>query len=415
MSNALNLTPDASMAETANNAAKAPKTLIDASTGAMTGSLRPKGLILTKQQIIDLYLYEQKGLHLPTSEADVSSYLGYDSMISPGRGLAVPDFVKTFTIIKSHASQWDGLRQRVKQVSSELKVFAASMINTGKHMTSTLDEIAALKVLKQYGIKTLEDLRRVEAEMGDKFPGITLDDDDLENVSTITALLEVLQKKIDAQARQTEQLKIDLDNFSLELATRVRPQITYQLTAIDNNNFKEDVVRLQTEIEALTKEVDEKNASYKKMVNDSLTSASSLNLIGLGMAIYIGVEAEKVRKERNELKKTRDAKNAEMGMKNMILKRLNEVKADLQDLEFLSLQADAATQNLVTVWNALHLYVRTSKEQSDMITDALKVSLLAYHFDEVVDPWKYIQSDADALYAVFAEADEEIKKLPRSV
>jgi seryl-tRNA synthetase len=133
------------------------------------------------------------------------------------------------------------------------------------------------------------------------------------------------------------------------------------------------------------------------------------------MAIYIGVEAEKVRKERNELKKTRDAKNAEMGMKNMILKRLNEVKADLQDLEFLSLQADAATQNLVTVWNALHLYVRTSKEQSDMIKDALKVSLLAYHFDEVVEPWKYIQSDADALYAVFAEADEEIKKLPRSV
>lgn len=282
-------------------------------------------------------------------------------------------------------------------------------------MTSTLDEIAALKVLKQYGIKTLEDLRRVEAEMGDKFPGITLDDDDLENVTTITALLEVLQEKIDARALQTEQLKIDLDNFSLELATRVRPQITYQLTAIDNNNFKEDVVRLQTEIEALTKEVDEKNASYKKMVNDSLTSASSLNLIGLGMAIYIGVEAEKVRKERNELKKTRDAKNAEMGMKNMILKRLNEVKADLQDLEFLSLQADAATQNLVTVWNALHLYVRTSKEQSDMITDALKVSLLAYHFDEVVEPWKYIQSDADALYAVFAEADEEIKKLPRSV
>jgi hypothetical protein len=415
MSYALNDTPNTSLEETASNAAKAPKTLIDASTGAMTGSLRPKGLILTKQQIIDLYLYEQKGLHLPTATADVSSYLGYDQANPPGRGLAVSDFAKTFTIIKSHASQWDGLRQRIKKVGSELKVFASSIINTGKHMTLALEQIAALKLLKEYGIKTLEDLRRVEAEMGSKFPGIKLDEDDMQSVSTITAMLDALQKKIDAQAHQTEQLKTDLDRFSLELATDVRPQITYQLTAIDNNTFKDDVVRLQSEIEDLSKEVDEKNASYKQMVIDSLKSASSLNMIGLGMAIYIGVEAEKVRKERNALKAQRDAKNAEMGTKSKVLKRLNDVKADLQDLEFLSLQADAATQNLVTVWNALHLYVRTSKEQSDAFTDALQVSLLAYHFDEVMDPWKYILSDADALYAVFAEADEDIKKLPRTV
>lgn len=415
MNYALIDTPDASLEETVSKATQAPKTLIDASTGAMVGTLRPKGLILTKEQIIELYLYEQKGLHLPTAAAHVSAYLGYDEASPPGRGLAVSDFVKTFSIIKSHASQWDGLRQRVKQISSELKIFASSMINTGKHVTSALEQIAVLKVLKEYKIKTLEDLRRAEVKLGDTFPGIQLDEDDRENVTTITAMLDTLQKKIEVQSRQTEQLKTDLDNFSLELATKVRPQITYQLTAIDNNTFKDDVIRLQSEIEGLSKEVDEKNASYKQMVNDSLKSASSLNLIGLGMAIYIGVEAEKVRKERNALKTQRDAKNTEMGTKNLVLKRLNDVKADLQDMELLSLQADAATQNLVTVWNALHLYVRTSKEQSDAFTDALQVNLLAYHFDEVVDPWKYILSDADALYSVFAEADEEIKNRPRTV
>lgn len=413
MSNALNATPDASMEDTANNAAKAPKALFDASTGAITGSLRPKGLILTKQQIIDLYLYEQKGLHLPTASSDVISYLGYDQDNPPGRGLAISDFVKTFSIIKSHAKQWDPLRQRVKQVSDELRVFATSMVNTEKHMTLALDKIVALKVLKEYGIETLEDLRRVETEKGNKFPGITLDDDDIKNVTTITALLNILQDKIEDQWSQTDQLKTDLDNFSRELAQTVRPQITYQLTAIDNNTFQADVVRLQSEIEDLTKDIDEKNDSYKQMVNDSLKSASSLNLIGLGMAIYIGVEAEKVRKERNALKADRDAKNAEMGTKSTVLKRLNAVKADLQDLEFLSLQADAATQNLVTVWNTLHLYVRTSKDQSDAFTDALQIKMLAFHFDEVVGPWKDILTDADALYEVFAEADKEIKNLPR--
>jgi hypothetical protein len=127
------------------------------------------------------------------------------------------------------------------------------------------------------------------------------------------------------------------------------------------------------------------------------------------MAIYIGVEAEKVRKYRNSLKATRDAKNEEMGFKSTVLKRLNQVKADLQDIQFLSLQADAATQNLVFTWNALNLYVTSSAQEARKIDDALKVNLLAYHFDQVVGPWAQILTDADALYGVFAEADQEIK------
>jgi hypothetical protein len=409
MSYALNDMPDTSIEKSAEVAAKAPKILIDASTGNIPGSVREKGLILTKEQIIDLYLYEQKGLNLPTAAADVSAYLGYDEGYSPGQGLAVGDFIKTFSTIKSHAGQWNGLRLRIKLISSELKIFAATMINTGKHMTTALDAITALKVLKEYGIKTLADLRRVEQEVGDKFPGIRLDEDDAEAVTRITYFLDELQKKIAAQERQTEALKVDLDRFSAELATTVRPEIAVRLVALENHKLDEEVRQLQTEISEITKEIDEKNATYKQMVMDSVKSAINGGLIGLGMAIYVGTEAEKVRKERNALKKKRDAKNEEMGFKSTVLKRLNQVKADLQDLEFLSLQADAATQNLVFTWNVLSLYVAASAQESRNIDDALKVNLLAFHFDQVVEPWTQILTDADKLYAVFAEADQEIK------
>ncbi len=411
MSYALSDTPDASAEAIAINAAKAPKTLMDASTGNIIGSIRPKGLILTKEQIIDLYRYEQKGLQLPTSDADVSAYLGYDQSNPPGRGLEVKDFSKTFSIIKTHASQWAGLRQRIRSISDELKIFASSIMNTGKHVTNTLDTIASLKILKEYGIKTLEDLKRIEAELGDKFPGIELDEGDEGALSTLAAFLSSLLEKVEARERQTDALKKDLDDFAKALATEVRSEIAIRLQAIDNNTFKDDVIRLQTEIEALNKEIDEKNASYKQTVTDSLTSASQLNVVGLGMAIYTGIEAEKIRKARNELKANRDNKNAEMGTKSTVLKRLNQVKADMQDLEFLSLQADAATENLVTVWNSLHLFVKTSKEQSEAITDALQVSTLAYHLDEVIGPWTHIESQADELHDVFIEAENEIKNL----
>lgn len=410
MNYALNNAFNTSTNKAAEEAALAPRALIDASLGQHDDSVRTTGLILTKEQIIDLYLYEQKGLHLPTTAEAVSVYLGYHQQNPPGRGLTVSDFTKTFNIIKVHASKWDGLRQRIKLISSELKLFANFMTSTGARVVRELDTVSASKVLKDLGIITLEDLKRVEQEMGPALPDITLDDDDKGAVKSVSYILERVLVRVNTEEKRSNRLKADLDAFSRELSNTVRPEISLRLVAIDNNNFKGDVVRLQKEIEDLDKQIDEKSASYKQMVNDSLSAASKLNVIGLGMAIYFGVEAEKVRKQRNALKKQRNVKNTEMGTKSTVLRRLNDVKGDMQDLELLTLQADVATQNLVTVWNKLYLYIKTSQEESEVITDALKVSFLAYHFEQVIEPWALIKKEADELYAVFAEADAEIKK-----
>lgn len=406
LSNAFNTSTN----KAAEEAALAPRALIDASLGQQEDSVRATGLILTKEQIIDLYRYEQKGLHLPTTAEAVSVYLGYDQQNPPGRGLAVSDFTKTFSIIKVHASQWDGLRQRIKLISSELKLFATFMNTTGKRVVRELDTVSASDALKDLGIITLEDLKRVEKEMGTALPDITLNDDDKDAVESVSYFLDRILARVDTEEKRSNRLKADLDAFSRELSNTVRPEISLRLVAIDNNNFKDDVIRLQKEIEDFDKQIDEKSASYKQMVNDSLSAASKLNVIGLGMAIYFGVEAEKVRKERNALKKQRNVKNTEMGTKSTVLRRLNDVKGDMQDLELLTLQADVATQNLVTVWNKLYLYIKTSQEESKRINDALKVRFLAYHFEQVIEPWALIKDEADDLYAVFAEADAEIKK-----
>jgi hypothetical protein len=82
----------------------------------------------------------------------------------------------------------------------------------------------------------------------------------------------------------------------------------------------------------------------------------------------------------------------------------------MQDLQLLVIDADAATKNLVTVWNALALYAAKSQDEAGMITDALKATRFESHFRAVVAPWKLIGETADELLEVFTEADEEIKR-----
>lgn len=408
MNYALNENPNTSLEDYANAAAQAPKLVIDASLGEVDGVLRDKGLILTKEEIIDLHRYEQKALTLPTNPESVSVYLGYQQGAAPGRGLEVSDFTKTFKLINTHARQWDGLRTRIKMISTELAAFASHLINTDKALTGVLNSTTAGKSLLEQGIKTTKDLKTLKLDDPSKFPGYELNADDAEAAEDVGYFLEKALAQIGEQRGRSEGLKNDLEKFALELANDVRPAITQKLDAINRNSFKDDVINLQAEIELLAKEIDEKTASYKKLVNDSISSATSMNLIGLGMAIYQGVEAEKVRKARNEKKQLRNAKNAEMLRKNTVLARLNEIKADFQELEQLTIQADAATRNVVMAWLSLHYFVNESSKQAELITDGLRITRLVFHFNNVVSPWHKILLQTNSLNQIFAEAEKEI-------
>nr|GFD55085.1 hypothetical protein [Tanacetum cinerariifolium] len=52
------------------------------------------------------------------------------------------------------------------------------MLTYGDSIQSVISDIKSAQTLRQLGIKTLEDLKRVQIEMGDAFPGIEFDADD---------------------------------------------------------------------------------------------------------------------------------------------------------------------------------------------------------------------------------------------
>ncbi|WP_240350482.1 alpha-xenorhabdolysin family binary toxin subunit A [Pseudomonas viridiflava] len=390
-----------------DEAARAPILLFDYSAANHNDSAREPGLFLTKEQLKNIKRYEIAGLALPVELNNVIHYLGYAT--GAGKGLEAVDFQKTFTLIHNHASSWNPLRVDLISVGQKLEVFAGEMQSHGRSMEEVVTDIRALDRLDEYNIKTLEDVRKLEVSMGHKFPGIALDDWDKEAVSDFGYILDKILDSVKQQEAEANSIKVRLDTFAIILAEQVRPALQLKLRLIDNSTLSDDIKALNVIINRRATHIDDKVKEYKDLVKQAIGSAGSFNIVGLAMSIYTGVDAERVRKERDRLRAEQARDIAEMQTKNRILGSLNKVRLDLQDLDLIVIDADIATKNLVTVWNRLSIFIKQSSDRVDEIDDALSVRRFIGAFRLVVDPWDAIKKDAGLLLAVFAEADKEFR------
>lgn len=390
-------------------AIKAPEMFFNVSSGHDSDVQRTPGLILTQQQIVNLKKYELVGLSLPIEIEAVIAYLGYSN--GAGAGLEPDDFLKSFTLVHNHAKRWNPLRTQLLAVGSKLKVFAGQMLIYGDSMEEVYKDIKSGEVIEKFDIRNLEDVKRLKREQGDLFPGIELSPADKETARDIGFYLDEILRKVKESHDDAQGIKEELDKFGLDLARYVAPEIQRKVVAIDNSSLPADVAKLTQDIERRAKDIDEKNKEYKAAVERSLGSISKFNVVGLALSIYFGVEAESVRKARNELINQQEKDINELQLKNKILGSLNRVKFDLQNLVTVVIDADVATKNLITVWNKLSIFIEESAKASSEITDALSLRIFMNRFRRVVEPWKTIQQDSDALLDVFKEADDEFKRI----
>ena len=383
-----------------DDAAVDPALLFHSSLGTPDGETRDSGLILTKDQIKNLKRYELKGLALPTQLKDVIAYLGYET--GAGRGLEAADFQGSFELIQEHARLWNPLRTDLLTVGDKLVVFAGSMQVYGQSMGEVLDDIRALGLVEKHNIRTLEDLRNVELELGIKFPGIERADRE-----DLGYFLDRILQKVREQEAEANAIKFRLDDFGRQLANRVAPDIKLRLAYINNNNLGAEIKALQVKIDNRAKDIDEKTKEYQKLVKDAIAAIATGGMI---LVIYTSVQAEKVRKERDKMRKAQEADLALMEQKDRILASLGRVRMDMQDLDLVVIDADIATKNLITVWNKLSTFINESVIEVNGINDGLSMRRFKNQFQLVVKPWETIEVDARKLLDVFAEADREFRQ-----
>jgi len=385
-------------------ATEVPKLLTDASTADSDGVTRDTGLLLTKKQIIDLRKYEAAGLALPYTLQDVIDYLRFGAGQDGGAGLKAADFLKTFTDTRDHAKRWSPLRERIMLTGTELKLFGASMQTYGDDMQEVYDDLKAAPLLDKHNIKTLAELKTLQINMGGKFPGIELEPDTLPDIQHY---LSKIFARVASNLANVSAIKTDLDKFGYDLREKVLPGIKLRVGLIQTNSYPADIKAQDQVITRRAAEIQEKNTQYKALVEKALGSAAGLNIFGLGMAIYYGVEAENVRAERKKLNEQQDKDIEILKNMNQTLGSLKRVEHDLQNLTVVAIDADLATQNLMHVWNVMHRYVTESATAISGINDALSLRRFMSTFREVVSPWVQIHQDADALIQVFKDADQE--------
>jgi hypothetical protein len=385
-------------------ATEVPKILSDASNADADNVTREAGLLLTKKQIIDLRRYEAAGLALPYTLKDVTDYLRFGAGQDGGDGLRAADFLKTFVETRDHARRWSPLRERIMITGTELKLFGASMQRYGEDMEEVYLDLRSGPWLEKYNVKTVEQLKKLQLELGDKFPGIELDAD---TIPDMKFYLGKIFDRVASNLVSVRGIKTDLDKFGYDLREKVLPGIKLRVALIQTNSYPAEVKKLDEVIARRAEEILEKNTQYQALVDKALGSAAGLNLFGLGMAIYYGVEAEAVRAVRKELNAAQDKDIEVLRNMNQTLGSLKRVEQDLQNLTVIAIDADLATQNLIHVWNVMHRYVDESSNAMLGITDALSLRRFMSSFREVVGPWVQIHNDADLLIEVFREADQE--------
>ncbi|VEF08628.1 binary cytotoxin component [Pseudomonas fluorescens] len=387
-------------------AAKAPKLFVNASAGEGEEYTREPGLQLTKEQIIDLRKYEVLGLSLPVNLHDVGVYLDYGQGESGGAGLTAADFLVTFKKTFEHARRWSPLREKIMLTGTDLKIFAGSILLTGNAIVEIYEDLKVSKYLEEHDINTPEEYLKLKLQ-NPGLPDLGLPAGDVPELKLY--LDDILKKVRDAHVR-AENVREELDNFGKDMREDVLPQIKLRLKAVASNTYQKDVKELQDQIDERSKEIDVLNKQYDQMVQEAIKSAAGLNIGGLILAIYTGVKAEGIRKQRNALREEQQRDNQKMAAKSKTLSSLNRVRDDLQELTSVAIDAEVATQNLMLVWNALSLFIGESKKSADLLEDATSLRRFKNQIISIVEPWEQIKTSSDQLLNVFVQADKEYER-----
>lgn len=384
-------------------AVKTPRVFVEASLGEGDDYNREPGIQLTKEQIISLKKYEALGLSLPIRHPDVVAYLNYGAGDGGAVGLTARDFLRTFTMTYDHAKRWSPLREQIMLTGTDLKIFAGSIIGIGNGIVEVYEDLKASKYLEEHNITTPEEYLKLK----DKFPNLP----DLElaqgDVPDIRRYLDDMFAKVKNYYEKAEQVRIALDSFGSDMRLKVVPELKLRLKFVSENTYAADIKILQADIDRRSAEIDELNKQYDQLVQEAIKAAASLNIGGLILAIYQGVKAEQVRSKRKKINEEQDAAIKVMASKNQTLSSLNRVRADLQNLNYVAIEAEVATQNLMLVWNALSLYIEASYKEVESVDNAVSLRRFVSHIKSVVEPWETIKVSTDELLKVFRDAEKE--------
>ncbi len=360
-----------------------------------------KGLVLSKEQIIQIKQYVKYGLVLPTTNESVKSYLEYDESKYPE--ISPSEFITLFTKVKNHASLWSNLESNIKSLGTDLSIFGDKFVITGNTMIEVINEMPLLKLATQ--------------TIGQSDVSVSLTEDDQEIKYALKDLLEELKSGVAKHLLSTQALIEKLENYRNTMDNSIVPDVSVMDNTIQELDLNKDLAKLISEKTELDSDIDVQDALYSKNVGLAFTGAAGLIAGPIGIVSWaitggiFGDKAEKARKERNRLIGLRDAKIKEIAALDLFINKVSVLKGKVSDMSLIINEAAVGIRNLETMWISIEQYIDASKNELDEITDSKRLIVFKSKMAAAVESWKNVKDITVELVRLFEEAQIEANKL----
>lgn len=381
------------------------------STAATTRSItRPKGLLLTKDQLVKLMQYVSMAQRFPDTLDDCEIYLGYGEGYGAGQGLGPKEMLAFFKTVSEHANSWEHLHQVIVSVSDNLKIFAQRLIINVESIEAIYKRLDCSRDLKDNAIESMADWADyVERNAYQEQGLIRLSDRDHLNKFKFDEWIKATLQDQQHEVARFEQVQQQLNAFQEYLLKVVVKIVSNKLKQVKDRSqsLPAEVESAHAAVIAHQKTIDELSRQYDEMVTKAIESASTLSMPGILLSFYTGYKADEKRREINKLTAEQVMLSEKAAKYDKVSAGIIALVPTLNVLKNSVVDAKVGATNLKLSWNSLGTYLNAASVAGKNIGSVEDMIKFMSYLKAIKKSWESVEAKSDDLLDVFREADEE--------
>jgi hypothetical protein len=375
---------------------EATKNYLDVLSGKDSDSERDPGLLITNEDVRRIRRYVKAGLELPTDLEEVRQLLNNQN--SNIKGLEAEDIQVLYQGINAHARSWAPIESDMKEVGSDLNVFAGNLITTGQEM------IQFITSLESYQQRKVGDLTPDEI---DRLPPVDMLPDDREKIPALLSLVDELKGYVKEHSDSTQRVKSSIATFKDMLKNDIAPSVNLKIQLIASGNTNEVLALLNSEIALLNERIQQKIKEYEEYSKFKWLGFW-WGPIGGGISYSIwGPKAAQANRDKEALMAQKRQLEIQVEQINRLSAALFKLETDMQDLQIRMEGAASSVSNLESLWVLLDELVDSSYRRFEGITNAMYLVSFVSRFKTVIANWEDIKKQSWDLLTAFNNALDE--------
>lgn len=372
---------------------------IQATAGLAEGAVRDPGLLVTNEDVRRIHRYVSRGLALPTDIEQVRQLLGnHDSGIP---GLQPEDIRQLYLDIQDHSKSWAGLENDMRDVGSDLHVFASNLVGT------TADMIAFIQGLDTWRTMKLGDLSVSEIE---QMPAVELSASDRKQIPSLLALVDELKIHVAHHSSSTRRVKDGLEVFKARLRDQIRAELARKIDLADSAEAGDNLVQLKDEIKRLNERINQKAAEYDEYCSYRWIGFWWGPIGGaVSWSIY-GPKAAGILAEQEQLIAEKAKLETQLRQQDLFLSNLLTFESVLQDLKNRIEGATSGVSNIESLWGLLEKLADDTHRRISGMDNALLLVVFVSRFNSVISNWQSIKQQAFNLLTAFNNVVGDVRR-----